>query len=118
MASPPAWWDSVIATLEASTGIRLSDRAVWLSYAGHRASKGRPAERNDALYWLNQVKVPEERERLRRESRDRERDAKFDAARARPPGHSEPLTVTPEQAKRDAEALAAGIAARKARGAA
>lgn len=84
MGSPPAWWDAVIATLHASTGVLVPSGPCWLSYAGHRASKGRPAERSDALYWLNQVKVPEERERLRREARDRDRDAKFDARHAPP----------------------------------
>ena len=55
-------------------GARAGGPLRWLSHAGHRASKGRSAERSDALYWLNQVKVPEEREAPAAESRDRERD--------------------------------------------
>lgn len=113
MAAPPDWWDAVIATLEASTGVRLPERATWLSYAGHRASKRRPAERNDALYWLNQVKVPEERERLRREVRDRDRDAKYDAERRQQRSGPEMPKQTPEQARREAQRFAAQIAARK-----
>ena len=47
----------------------------WLSYAGHQGVQ-RAGRLNGPTryYWLNQVKVPEERERLRRESRDQERD--------------------------------------------
>lgn len=113
MAQPPDWWDAVIATLEASTGVRLPERASWLSYAGHRGEKGKPATRNDALYWLNQVKVPEELERRRRDTRDRERDDRY--ARERQEHRTGPALPkqNPEQAKRDAERFAAQIASRK-----
>lgn len=113
MSAPPDWWDAVIATLHASTGVLVSAVPCWLSYAGHRASKGRPAERSDALYWLNQVKVPEERERLRRESRDRERDDRMARERQEQRRGPEMPKQTPEQAQRDAQRFAAQIAARK-----
>lgn len=113
MAAPPDWWDAVIATLHASTGVLMPAVPCWLSYAGHRASKGRSAERSDALYWLNQVKVPEERERLRRESRDRERDDRMARERQEQRRGPEMPKQTPEQAQRDAQRFAAQIAARK-----
>lgn len=113
MAEPPPWWEPVIATLQASTGVLLPAGAAWLSYAGHRASKGRPAARSDALYWLNQVKVPEERERLRREARDRERDDRMARERQEQRRGPEMPKQSPEQAQRDAEAFAKRLAARK-----
>ena len=105
MAAPPDWWDAVIATLHASTGVLMPAVLCWLSYAGHRASKGRSAERSDALYWLNQVKVPEERERLRR-SRVTERDDRMARERQEQRRGPEMPKQTPEQAQRDAQRFA------------
>lgn len=117
LSPPPDWWTGVCETVSASclgsaTGLKPPE--CWLAYAGHRNGKGRRPDRNDAVQWLTQVMVPKAKEAIRQAARDRERDAKYDAARARPPGAPEPLRApSPEQAKRDAERFAAQIASRK-----
>jgi hypothetical protein len=121
LAPPPPWWTGVCETVAAGCLGRqdaLAPPECWLAYAGHRNGKGRRPDRNDAVQWLTQVMVPKAKEAIRQAARDRERDAKYAAARTRPPGSVEPLTVTPEQAELDAKALVARIAARKAKGAA
>lgn len=120
-APPPTWWADVCLTVSngcLGSNDGLAPVECWLAYAGHRHGKGRRPDRNDAVQWLTQVMVPKAKEAIRQAARDRERDAKYAASRARPPGSVEPLTVTPEQAARDAQALVARIAARKAKGAA
>ena len=114
--APPEWWSGVCETvshgcLGSTNG--LSPPECWLAYAGHRHGKGKRPDRNDAVHWLTQVMVPKAKDRIRAETHQRERDAKYDAARARPPGAVEMPRQTPEQAKREAKRFAAQIAARK-----
>lgn len=113
----PPWWSDVLRTVaETPGGATLPNGMAWIRYAGHRAGKRLPATREDALYWLGTVMVPEAHETRRRETHQRERDAKYDAARDRAKGGpAPPLTVDPKQAQRDAEAFAKRIAERKAR---
>ena len=86
----PDWWPGVLETVGQGTGVHLPGRESWLRYAGHRASKFRPAERRDAVHWLTTVMVKEAREAREKARRDRERDAKFDRQRAGPPNPSDP----------------------------
>lgn len=78
----PDWWDAVLATIGMNTGVDLEPGTAWLRYAGHRHGKGLPATREDALYWLPTVMVPEAKKSLADAARQRERDAKFDRQRA------------------------------------
>lgn len=96
-ASPePSWWADVIGTIGQGTGVDLPPREAWLRYAGHRASKDRPAERRDAVHWLTTVMVKEAREIRDKARHQRERDAKFDKLRAGPasPADNQKLTVS------------------------
>ena len=114
---PPPWWSDALRTVaETPGGATLPNGMAWIRYAGHRAGKRLPATREDALYWLGTVMVPEEHEKRRKETHQRERDAKYDAARDRSRGvPGEAVRVDPKQAQRDAEAFAKRIADRKAR---
>lgn len=69
---PPTWWDDVLALVSVQIGIDLPRVESWIRYAGHRASKARPAERRDAAHWVTSVLVAEhrrDRERRHRETR-------------------------------------------------
>lgn len=65
-----------------NTGVILPVAEAWLRYDGHRAGKGIAPTTKDAQYWLTTVMVPEARELLRRESRDKDRDKVFAGERA------------------------------------
>lgn len=78
---PPPWWSAVLGTVADSTGVGLPNGAAWLRYAGHRHGKRLPAVREDALYWLTTVMVPEEQRKRAEERHRAERDAKWDAER-------------------------------------
>jgi hypothetical protein len=80
-AKPPDWWASVLETMAMQTGETIPAGEAWLRYAGHRASKNLPANREDALYWLTTVMVPEARKARAEARRQSDRDAKFDAER-------------------------------------
>lgn len=109
----PDWWAGVLETIGTGTGVHLPAREAWLRYAGHRASKARPAERRDAVHWLTTVMVKEARDEREKARHQRERDARFDRQRGGPP---EPAEVpTDAEAKANAERLAQRIAERKAR---
>lgn len=79
LSKPPDWWaDTVKAISENILGRSEALQAAecWLAYAGHRAEKRKPANRNDACTWLTTVMVPKARERLRDERREQERDGR------------------------------------------
>lgn len=80
-AKPPDWWPDVLATIAMNTGVTLEPGPAWLRYAGHRHGKGLPAAREDAVYWLTTVMVPESKREQRETAERRERDAKFDRER-------------------------------------
>lgn len=92
----PDWWESTLATVHQNTGVLLPAGEAWIQYAGHRASPNKrlPATREDAVYWLARVMVPEARKTAAEASRVRERDARWDADRkaqqtpATPPYHA------------------------------
>lgn len=82
-SAPPEWWADALEAIAMNTGETLPAGEAWLRYAGHRAGKGRSADRADAVYWLTTVLVPERR-KARDDARHRDdRDAKFDRERAR-----------------------------------
>ena len=120
IASPPAWWQSTLDTLEANTGVKLAAGEAWLRYAGHRASKEppKPTSPPDALHWLGTVMVAEHRkardEAYHREKRDADFDSRRRVAREGPP---KPPPPTKAQADAFAEELATRVrAARLAAG--
>lgn len=108
---PPDWWPGVLATIS-QRGVDLDPGLSWIRYAGHRAGKNRPATREDALYWLGTVMVPEAIETRKKDSARKERDAKFDAEREKertpakapyhaiaPKNHDDETRAPPEVAK-------------------
>ena len=80
-APPPDWWDGVLETIATGTGVALPASEAWLRYAGHRASKTRPADRRDAVHWLTTVMVREARDDREKARHQRDRDEKFDRER-------------------------------------
>jgi hypothetical protein len=106
--APPDWWEAVLATLAMQTGETIAAGEAWLRYAGHRAGKGIAATREDAMYWLTTVMVPQARKDRNDAARQRERDAKYDKHRAGPNTLAEVRPINPEaKAKADAVFAAA-----------
>jgi hypothetical protein len=95
-AAPPDWWEGVLATV-AQNAEPLPAGEAWLRYAGHRAGKRYPATREDALYWLTTVMVPEARDRRDVARRRDDREAKWDRQKAGPGTLTDPTKPTPEQ---------------------
>jgi hypothetical protein len=108
--APPSWWDGVLETVGGGTGVHLPGLESWLRYAGHRASKGWPADRGDAVHWLTTVMVKEAREKRDKDRQQRDRDAKWDRQRSGPEPAPPP---SQKQAEAMAEELRKRIAARK-----
>ena len=116
---PPAWFAGTIETIETQTGEKLRPAEAWLRYSGHRRNKGMAPSPTDAVYWLTTVMVREAREERQAESRQRERDAKWDTKRAGPPNPGDsPPKPTAAESKAFAAELAAQLAARRQKGAA
>ncbi len=91
---PPEWWaEAVRAVSENSLGTSdaLRPSECWIAYAGHRANKRLPINRNDAGTWLVKVMVEPARTRMREEARAKDRDATF-AARFPPKSDIAPMT--------------------------
>lgn len=107
---PPDWWAGALETIHTDTGVALPKGEAWLRYAGHRGEKRGSAERGHAIYWLTTVMVREARDALSSAARQRERDAKFDRARA---GPEPPPKPTAAESKAFAAELAKRMAARK-----
>lgn len=115
-ASPePSWWEGVLETVNAGTGVALPAREAWLRYAGHRASKTRPAERRDAVHWLTTVMVKEAREDRDKARHRSDRDAKFDRDREKqrdasaPPAPYHRTYKPPEEGRASPEEQAAAM---------
>ncbi len=119
IASPPAWWQGTLDTVEANMGVRLAPGEAWLRYAGHRASKEppKPTSPPDALHWLGTVMVAEARkardEAHHREKRDKDFDAKRRFAKD---GPEKPPAPSKAQAEQFAAELAARVRAQRAAG--
>jgi hypothetical protein len=114
-AKPPDWWAAVLATVEMQTGETIAPGEAWLRYAGHRAGKNLPANREDALYWLTTVMVPEARKARAEARRQAERDAKYDRARAGPGTTTEPIVESREEREARAAEIERQTRERKAR---
>jgi len=112
-AAPPDWWAGVLETV-AMNAEPIPAGESWLRYAGHRAGKSLPATREDALYWLTTVMVPEARDRREKAAERQAREAKWDRQRAGPGTTTEPLVDTPEEQAARAERLRRSAAERKA----
>jgi hypothetical protein len=114
---PPAWFPTAVDVVAMNTGIALPVGEAWLRYDGHRQGKGLPRTQPDAQYWLTTVMVPEAREVLRRATRDKDRDAKFDRdKRFAKEGPEKPPPPTKAQAQAFADQLEARLRAQKAAG--
>ena len=87
------------------TGERFAVPEAWLRYSNHRVTKGLPVNDRDARYWLGTVMVPEARKERRNESDRRLNQQRRDG----PPEKPKP---TREEARREAQAFAAQLAAR------
>lgn len=113
---PPEWFIGAIATVEMATGATIEPGAAWLRYQGHRSSNGKPMSAPDARYWLTTVDVREAQKDRLEAARVKERDAKFDRARA---GGSAPGDPPPKQTAAQSKAfndeLARRMAERRAR---
>lgn len=109
----PPWWQGVLDTVGDGTGVHLPGREAWLRYAGHRASKARPAERRDAVHWLTTVMVKEARERRDKDRERRDREARFEKQRAGPPNPNETQKLSEAEQKRFAEQLRQRVQQRK-----
>ncbi len=110
---PPEWFGLALGTVEMQTGETLRPTDSWLRYSGHRAGKGIAPTQQDAVYWLTTVMVPEARRERAEATRQRERDAKFDKARAGPSNdappapYHRPFRPKPEERAPSSEARAA-----------
>lgn len=94
----PDWFVTACETVKVNTGETFSTSEAWLSYAGHRMSKGEPLTPQHATYWVTRVMVPEARKtRLAPPSR-----ASNGHSRDRP----EPPKLTTEQARAEAKSFA------------
>ncbi len=74
---PPTWFGVALEVIAMGTGVSLPAVEAWLRYEGHRAGKGIAPTTKDAQYWLTSVMVPEAREILRRDARDKDRGEQF-----------------------------------------
>lgn len=61
-ANAPDWFRGVVETVAMQTGEQIDPAEAWLRYSGHRASKGKPVNRDDAKYWVTSVIVREARQ--------------------------------------------------------
>lgn len=102
----PSWFVDVVEAVTMDTGERFNVPEAWMRYAGHRATKGRPRNAQDARYWLGTVMVPEARKERQAASDRRLNQQRRDGPPSAP-------RETPEQAKEFARQLAARVAARK-----
>lgn len=87
------------------TGEKFAVPEAWIRYSGHRATKGLPVNERDARYWLGTVMVPEARKERRAESDRRLNQQRRD-------GPPEKPKQSREEARREAQAFAAELAAR------
>lgn len=99
--TPPEWWGGVLDTLAMSTEAIAEPALAWLRYRGHRQTKGKAPTREDALYWLGSVVIPEQKLARQREAEHAQR-MKPRAGPA-PPNPADPDKYTPEEQRRLAE---------------
>jgi hypothetical protein len=102
---PPEWFADVVEAISMDTGEKFAVPEAWIRYSGHRATKGIAVNPQDARYWLGTVMVPEARKERRAESDRRLNQQRRDGPPERP-------KQTREEARREAQAFAAELAAR------
>jgi hypothetical protein len=101
----PDWFVAVCDGIAMDTGEQFAVPEAWLRYSNHRATKGIAVSERDARYWLGTVMVPEARKDRRAESDRRLNQQRRDG----PPEKPKPSR---EEARREAQAFAAAMAAR------
>lgn len=91
----------MLETLAMNTEPIAEPALAWLRYRGHRQTKGMAPTREDALYWLGGVVIPEQKAARQREAEHRKRmEPRGGVA---PPNPADPAKYTPEELQRLAE---------------
>jgi hypothetical protein len=102
---PPQWFADVVEAIHADTGERFAVPEAWIRYSGHRTTVGKAINPQDARYWLGTVMVPEARKERMAASDRRLNQQRRD-------GPPPPPKQSREEARREAQAFAAQLAAR------